>query len=167
MINVNKSALFFSPNTRNELRERITNLFGVQSTKNMGKYLGIPTLVGRDRRRAFRDVKERLIERVKSWCNRTLSQGGKEVYIKSVLQAIPTYIMSCFLFQDLFVMTWILSLKIIGGDIIKKRKGFIGWSGKKCVCRNVRGVLASRIWQNLILPCCVNKVGGCWRTLTL
>ena len=74
MVNVNKSALFFNPNTRNELRERIKDLFEVKRTENMGKYLGIPALIGRDRRRAFQDIKERLIERVKSWCNIKISQ---------------------------------------------------------------------------------------------
>ena len=53
MVNVNKSALFFNPNTRNELKKMIKSLFGVQSTENLGKYLGVPALVGRDRRKAF------------------------------------------------------------------------------------------------------------------
>ena len=35
--------------------------------------------------------------RVRSWSSRILSQEGKEVFIKSILQSIPTYIMSCFL----------------------------------------------------------------------
>ena len=78
MVNVNKSALFFSPNTRNELRDIIKSLFGVQSTENLGKYLGVPALVGKDKRRAFRDIKERMMERVKSWYNKTLSQRGKK-----------------------------------------------------------------------------------------
>ena len=102
MVNVNKSALFFSLNTRNELRKMIKSLFGVQSTENLGKYLGVSALVGRDRRRAFREIKDRMMEIVKSWCNKTLSQGGKEVFIKSILQAIPTYIMSCFLLPRSF-----------------------------------------------------------------
>ena len=96
-VNLNKSALYFNHNTRNECEGMIKNLFGVQSTENMGKYLRIPVLVAKDKKRAFQEIKERMVEIVKSWCNKTLSQGGKEVFIKSVLQAIPTYIMSCFL----------------------------------------------------------------------
>ena len=32
-----------------------------------------------------------------SWSHRTLSQGGKEIFIKAILQAIPLYTMSYFL----------------------------------------------------------------------
>lgn len=35
--------------------------------------------------------------RIKGWSERNLSMAGREVLIKSVLQAIPTYVMSCFL----------------------------------------------------------------------
>ena len=52
----------------------------MQSTDNMGKYLGIPSLVGKDRRRAFREPKEKMIAKVKNWSNKTLSKGGKECF---------------------------------------------------------------------------------------
>lgn len=40
--------------------------------------------------------------RIDGWCNRVLSQGEKEVFIKAVLQAIPTYTMSYFLMPKSF-----------------------------------------------------------------
>ena len=46
---------------------------------------------------SFRNLKERMAARVKSWSHKSLSQGGKEVFIKSILHSIPKYIMSCFL----------------------------------------------------------------------
>ncbi|KAL1156560.1 hypothetical protein V6Z11_A08G099300 [Gossypium hirsutum] len=36
-------------------------------------------------------------KKIDGWSTRFLSHGGKEIFIKSVLQAIPTYFMACFL----------------------------------------------------------------------
>ena len=71
-INLEKSAVLFSPNTKNESRRKIQELFGVQSTESMGKYLGIPGSVGRDKTMIFGSLKERMEVRVKSWSNKTL-----------------------------------------------------------------------------------------------
>ena len=57
-VNLAKSTLLFSKNTSQEQRRLIKNSFRVQSIDNMGKYLGIPSLVGKDRKRAFRELKE-------------------------------------------------------------------------------------------------------------
>ncbi|KAA3478223.1 protein ECERIFERUM 1-like [Gossypium australe] len=46
-------------------------------------------------------LKDRLKQRINNWSIKHLSQGGKEVFIKAVLQAIPTYTMSFFLLPKL------------------------------------------------------------------
>lgn len=45
----------------------------------------------------FRYIKEKVWGRMQSWKGRTLARSGKEVLIKSVIQAIPTYAASVFL----------------------------------------------------------------------
>lgn len=66
----------------------------------MEKYLGLPNVVGRRKKEAFQYLKDKVNARIKGWSTRLLSQGGKEVFIKSILQAIPTYAMSCFLLPN-------------------------------------------------------------------
>ncbi|KAA3476861.1 reverse transcriptase [Gossypium australe] len=63
-------------------KELVTDLLGVRNSSSPEKYLGLPNVISL---------------RIDSWSTRFLSQGGKEIFIKSVLQAIPTYAMSCFL----------------------------------------------------------------------
>jgi TPR repeat protein len=41
-------------------------------------------------------LKERIIQRLQGWKERFLSKAGREILIKAVPQAIPTYAMNCF-----------------------------------------------------------------------
>jgi hypothetical protein len=44
----------------------------------------------------FKTIKERLVNKFNNWVERNMSSGTKEVTIKGVAQAIPTYMMSVF-----------------------------------------------------------------------
>ncbi|XP_058765192.1 uncharacterized protein LOC131638639 [Vicia villosa] len=73
---------------------------GVRHVLGTGTYLGLPSMIGRSKRSIFSFIKDRIWNRINSWKGRSLSRAGKEVMIKSVLQAIPTYIMSIFILPD-------------------------------------------------------------------
>lgn len=62
------------------------------------KYLGLSTVIGRDKNKILRRVRERVQKRIDGWYCKFLSFAGKEVLIKAVLQAVPTYAMSVFKF---------------------------------------------------------------------
>jgi hypothetical protein len=53
--------------------------------------------VGKSQLREFRCIKDRVWKRLYDWKNNFLSQAGKEILLKAVIQAIPTYCMSDFL----------------------------------------------------------------------
>jgi hypothetical protein len=69
-----------------------------------GTYLGLPSMVGRGKKETFAYVKHRIWKRINEWRSRPLSRAGKEVMIKSVLQAIPAYIMNIYLLPDTSVV---------------------------------------------------------------
>jgi hypothetical protein len=48
------------------------------------------------RAKTFKHLKERISKRIQGWKEKMLSHAGKEILIKVVAQAIPTYAMGCF-----------------------------------------------------------------------
>ena len=79
-----------------KVKENICNVLGVEKAQFEAKYLGLPTPDGRVKNKQFQSLKERFAKRMADWTEKHLSSAGKEVQIKSVAQAIPTYIMSVF-----------------------------------------------------------------------
>ena len=70
----------------------------------------MPAFVGRAKKQSFVYIKERVWKKLQGWKEKLLSQAGREVLIKAVIQAISTHTMSCFklpkgLIKDLEVLT--------------------------------------------------------------
>ncbi|XP_019190786.1 PREDICTED: uncharacterized protein LOC109185261 [Ipomoea nil] len=96
-VNFHKSNISFNRNTTLLDRDAIAMGLGVEQAEDFGKYLGLPSVVGRNRKFVFSYVEQKLRQRFGSWNKRLLSMAGKEVLLKSVAQAMPTYTMSIFL----------------------------------------------------------------------
>ncbi|XP_055962295.1 uncharacterized protein LOC130015681 [Mercurialis annua] len=98
VINMEKSALSFGKGTRPETREEIKSIFNVPEVKCHEKYLGLPSSVGRCKGNSFQSIKDRIWQKLNDWKSSLFSGGGKDVLIRAVVQAIPTYFMNCFKF---------------------------------------------------------------------
>ena len=59
-------------------------------------YLGLPTLVGRVKYHNFSYLMDRVWKKLQGWKGSLLSKAGKEILIKAIAQAIPTYNMGVF-----------------------------------------------------------------------
>ncbi|XP_075675073.1 uncharacterized protein LOC142644319 [Castanea sativa] len=95
-INRGKTNIFFNSKTPRNLRNAISVFLGVPVSHSYEHYLGLPSLVGRGKKRAFSLIKERIWKKLKGSKEKLLNQAGREILIKVVIQAIPTYVMSCF-----------------------------------------------------------------------
>ncbi|KAH1030918.1 hypothetical protein J1N35_043092 [Gossypium stocksii] len=96
-INFDKSTVFFSTNTQEEDKQLVTRILEVRSSNDPERYLGLHNMVGRGKKESFQNLKDRFKQRIDNWSIRHLSQYGKEVFIKAILQVIPTYTMAYFL----------------------------------------------------------------------
>ena len=95
-LNRNKTGLFFSKSTPSNILDQIKSLLGVQEIKQFERYLGLPSLVGKKKKASLLYIKEKVAAKLQGWKEQLLSQAGREVLLKSVIQAIPTFAMSCF-----------------------------------------------------------------------
>ncbi|KAA3476816.1 reverse transcriptase [Gossypium australe] len=59
-VNFDKSTVFFSKNTLEEDKQMVVNLLGVCSSSEPERYLGLPNMVGRIKKEAFQNLKDRL-----------------------------------------------------------------------------------------------------------
>ena len=78
---------------------------------------------------------------MKSWKEKSFSRGGKKVFIKSVAQAIPSYVMSCFMMpKGLCEDIEQVMCKFWWGDGTERRKiHWMKWS-KMCVAKDRGGM---------------------------
>jgi ribonuclease HI len=96
MINKEKSSAFFSKGTRHRTKRAVLNVLGISRESQNQRYLGLPVHLGASKKKEFEYIKEKIWRRIQGWKEKLLSRAGKEILIKAVAQAIPTYAMSCF-----------------------------------------------------------------------
>ncbi|KAK4845154.1 hypothetical protein QYF36_001616 [Acer negundo] len=63
-VNLQKSSITFSPNVNSDLKRDMKDIFGIQSCNSHDKYLDLPTLVGRNKRKAFEEIREKVWSRI-------------------------------------------------------------------------------------------------------
>ena len=80
-----------------ETKHDIKVALGVSEIMQYERNLGHPSFVGKGKKKvSFNYIKEKVWRKLQGWEGKLLSQAGREVLLKSVIQAIPTYFMECF-----------------------------------------------------------------------
>lgn len=90
-------------NTTQSHKQRISSFLGVTNQISKGKYLGLPSIIGRSNKSVFGILKDRLWKHINHWFTKHPSKADKETLIKSCAQVIPSYCMSVFLLPNFFI----------------------------------------------------------------
>lgn len=92
-ISLSKSQIFFSKNVSQELANKISGIAGINTTNNLGKYLGVPSIHGRVTNSLFTPLLDKISKRLEGWKMKFLTLAGRQVLVQSVLASIPYYAM--------------------------------------------------------------------------
>ncbi|KAM2283227.1 hypothetical protein ACFXTI_032365 [Malus domestica] len=83
-------------------RVKFAQIIGVNCVDRHEKYLGVPTIVGRNCSLHFGYIKDRLEKWLHSWKRKLMSAAGKDLLVKTIAQAILIYTISTFLLLKFF-----------------------------------------------------------------
>ena len=64
--------------------------------ENCETYLGLHMVGGKSKVDTFKGLHERITKKVMGWKEKFISKAGREILIKSIAQAIPTYTVGIF-----------------------------------------------------------------------
>jgi hypothetical protein len=99
------------------------------------RYLGLPTVVGRSKNGSFGYITDRTWNKVKGLKGQGLSKEAKGTLVKSVLQAVHAYLMSCFMFtKSQCSKLGSISSRFWWGDSQEQKK--VHWVAWDRMCRS-------------------------------
>lgn len=122
-INKQKWGIFVSSNTNWTIRNHLLDLAWVLVCSNQESYFGLPIMVGKNRYKIFETIKDKVWEKTNNWKNFYPSQAGKEVQLKSMVQALTTYAMSMFILQWKILKNMVSSMAKFWWNHINKSSG--------------------------------------------
>lgn len=94
---INPSQLFFfSSNCGDVTKAKVCQGSEITVEVLGEKYLDLSAALGRSTKEFFEHIPNKVRNLMRGWSEQKLSCAGRENFIKSVTQAIPTYSMSCF-----------------------------------------------------------------------
>jgi len=159
MINKAKSAVLFSRNTKPQQKKTVCDQLQVTKETMSERYLGLSVHVGKSKSGVFSYLKDRIWTRIQGWKEKFLSWAGKEILVKAVAQAIPTYAMGCFdITKSLCDQICSMICRFWWNHQEGKHK--IHWLNKETMMKPKGEGVDSEMFMLLTWPCWQSNAGG-------
>ena len=95
-LNLEKSSIIFGSKVPIDLGVELKTILGIEKDGGEGTYLGLPECFSGSKRQLRSFIRGKIQGRLNGWFSKSLSQGGKEILLKSICLALPIYAISCF-----------------------------------------------------------------------
>ncbi|CAN1164676.1 Putative ribonuclease H protein At1g65750 [Linum perenne] len=92
-ISRDKSRAYFSKNVSRSLVQAVCGALEIQATQDLGRYLGVPIIHGRNSKHLYQYLIDRMEKKLAGWKVGSLSLAGRVSLAMSVLNSLPTYAM--------------------------------------------------------------------------
>lgn len=140
-INLQKSYISFGVGISKTEKKLIQNTLEITNQGGASKYLGLPECFSGSKAELLSYIKVRTQGRLEGWYLRHLSQGGKEVLLKSSPGGIPVFLMTCFRLPKSLIsnLNSLNSNFWWGADSHKKKIHWVSWE-KMCLPKSLGGM---------------------------
>ncbi|GJX62582.1 RNA-directed DNA polymerase, eukaryota [Tanacetum coccineum] len=128
-VNVHKSCIYGVGVPLADIKE-LADTYGCLANNLPLTYLGVKVGANMNRIDSWKDVVQKVKNKLSSWKAKTLSVGGRFTLIKSVLGAVPTYYMALFKTPE-GVLSYLERLRhsfFLGADIDDRKISWISWN---------------------------------------
>ncbi|MCH87824.1 ribonuclease H, partial [Trifolium medium] len=92
-VSIEKTKMLVSTNVNSNRERELSNISGFDLTSDFGKYLGVPIIHGRKKKSLYEFIIEKVRKRLSSWKAKNLTFAARITLTRSVLAALPTYVM--------------------------------------------------------------------------
>lgn len=110
-------------------KQLLCDFMDISLMKLDSKYLGLPSFWGKSKSEAYVFLVEKSLGKMQGWKVKQMSQGGKEIMLKSVVQAIRVMLCLAFFSLKNCVTSLTLLFQNFGGKEIQRERKFIGRIG--------------------------------------
>lgn len=103
-LNLDKSSIIFGAKVPADWRLELKIILEIEKDGGDGTYLGLPECFSGSKRQLLSFLRGKLQGRLNGWFSKSLSQGGKEILLKSICLALPIYTTSSFVSHKTHVL---------------------------------------------------------------